>query len=38
MSSRSRLENGLKVEYEYEEIKEDLDRAWELIKKIRAKA
>jgi len=26
------------VEYEYEEIKEDLDRAWELIKKIRAKA
>lgn len=29
---------GPPVEYEYEEIKEDLDRAWELIKKIRAKA
>ena len=29
---------GPPVEYEYEEIKQDLDRAWELIKKIRAKA
>ena len=29
---------GPPVEYEYEEIKHDLDRAWELIKKIRAKS
>lgn len=29
---------GPPVEYEYEEIKEDLDRAWELIKKIRARS
>ena len=29
---------GPPVEYEHKEIKEDLDRAWELIKKIRAKA
>lgn len=29
---------GPPVEYEYEEIKHDLDRAWELIRKILSKA
>lgn len=33
----ARYPPGPPVEYEYEEIKEDLDRAWELIKKVRAK-
>ena len=34
----ARYPPGPPVEYEYEEIKEDLDRAWELIKKIQVEA